>query len=212
MSIEPSHHLNIVASFEEAFFLMKERLPILALYGIITMIPPALFVWSPVFGGIITILTEGLLMLCLIEAVDKDTSLFEECTPAKLLTFWEKGTVMTVLLLPLFALSFLLLIIPGIIVLSLFLFSGIIATEEQNGAIDSLMASIRLGQHHRLSVFFFAFILFFSFAILFAFLESFPLIFPIVTGPFVAYATVATKVLYNCLLLEKKRDEPEILA
>jgi hypothetical protein len=126
---------------------------------------------------------------------------------AHLFSLFENGFILTLTLVPLFAISLLLFVIPAVIVMSLFIFSSSVVVVNNRFAIDALMESVKIGEKHRLALAFLSFFMLSSFALLFVFTESVPILFAIAGGLLLSYEMTVVVAVYNRLTQVGMSDE-----
>jgi len=201
-------HLNIVSLFEEGFISFTKSWKKSVPFGILALTPLALLMWSPLIGSITILLLQGPLFLIAVEVVHTD-KLPRLNSRAHLFSLFENGFILTLTVVPLFAISLLLFVIPAVIVMSLFIFSSSVVVMNNRFAIDALMESVKIGENHRLALAFLSFFMLSSFALLFVFTESVPILFAIVGGLLLSYEMTVVVAVYNRLTQVGMSDEDE---
>ncbi|MCK5808234.1 hypothetical protein KAH37_04525 [bacterium] len=207
MSTPSTKQINIVSLFEEGFVAFKQSWKKSVPFGILALLPLAILMWSPLIGSVAVLLFQGPLLLLAIEVSHTDKLPQFKEKVSSLFSLFENGFILTVILVPLFSISLLLVVIPAVIVISLFLFSGSLIMVDKRFAIDALMESVKLGEKHRLALVFLSFIMLSSFAILFVFTESIPIFFAIGGGFLLSYELAVVVAAYNRLLIVGTSDE-----
>ena len=208
MSSSLTKHLNIVSLFEEGFISFTKSWKKSVPFGILALTPLALLMWSPLIGSITVLLLQGPLFLLAVEVVHTD-KLPRLNSRAHLFSLFENGFILTLTVVPLFAISLLLFVIPAVIVMSLFIFSSSVVVMNNRFAIDALMESVKIGENHRLALAFLSFFMLSSFALLFVFTESVPILFAIVGGLLLSYEMTVVVAVYNRLTQVGMSDEDE---
>lgn len=207
MSSRSTPHLNIVSLFEEGFIAFKKSWYQSGFMGFIVMLPLALLMWSPLIGSVVILTLQGPLLLLFVEMVH--TKQFPRFwrSRQKCISLFENGFLLTVILFPLLAISLLLFVIPAVVIISLFIFSASLITMKDCFAIDALMASLKMGEKHRLALVFLSFVMLLSFVIIFIFTESIPILFAIVGGLLLSYEMTVVVAVYNRLTQLGNSDE-----
>ena len=124
-----------------------------------------------------------------------------------MISLFESGFLLIVILFPLLAISLLLFVIPAVVIISLFIFSASLITMKDYFAIDALMASLKMGEKHRVALAFLSFIMLSSFVIVFISTESIPILFAIVSGLLLSYEMTVVVAVYNRLTQLGNSDE-----
>ena len=209
MSSRSTPHLNIVSLFEEGFTAFKQSWYKIGPMGFVVMLPLALLMWSPLIGSVVILTLQGPLLLLFVEMVHtKQFPRFWQ-SRQKFISLFESGFLLTVILFPLLAISLLLFVVPAVVIISLFIFSGSLIVMKDFFAIDALMTSVKMGEKHRLSLVFLSFIMLSSFIIIFYFTESIPILFAIVGGLLLSYEMTVVVAVYNRLTQLGNSDAQE---
>ncbi len=148
--------LDFIRAFEQGWIQYKSGFTQFVPLGIGASAPAIFFYISIPYGIIITLLLQGFFFLLLAENIVANGTLGKgkvHYTKHLLWKYFKNGFVVTLFLLPLLAIGFLLLIIPSIILFSLFMFSFFIVVTKDKFAIDACMESLRQGFGYRLHLF-----------------------------------------------------------
>jgi len=173
-----SEKLDFVGAFDQAWVQYKANFMQLLPFGLAASIPPLFFLGSIPFGVAATILFEGFLLLLLAEKVVNVTNgIKSHFTAYSLLNHLKNGLLLSLFLFPLLVIGFVFLILPSVMLFSLFMFSFFIVVVKEKFAIDACMESLRLGFGYRLHFFLFALIFYSATMIIYIVTEGFPILF-----------------------------------
>lgn len=199
-----SERLDFAGAFEQAFIQYKANFAKLIGCGLLTAIPPLFFSFNITLAVALTLLFEGFFMVILANSIICLTKGFKNDSFAlsNLLNFFKNGFLISVLLFPLLTISFIVFVIPSVLLFSLFMFSFFIVTDKQKFAVDALMESLREGNGYRFPLFLFSLIFYSAMTLLVIFSQMFWPLF-IIFGTFLLpYLFTVIYELYD--QLEKK--------
>jgi hypothetical protein len=199
-----TERLDLVGAFEQGWIQYRANFLRIIPYGFLATVPSIFFLWSITSGVIAALLLQGVLFIMLANAVfcSVNGTKNDIYSVSHLWNMLKNGTVLSIFLLPLLAVSFVLLIVPSVIVFSLFVFSFFIVAAKEKFAVDALMDSLRTGFGYRLHLFLFS-LIFYSSVIISAIVSSYiPFIFILINGLTLPYFFAVIYELYE--QLEKK--------
>ena len=179
-----TERLDLVGAFEQGWIQYRANFLKIVPFGFLATVPSIFFLWSIAAGVISTILMQGIFFIILANSVFCSVNGIGSgnYSPSHIWTLFKNGLVLSVFLLPLLALSFVLLIVPSVIVFSLFMFSFFIVAAKEKFAVDALMDSLRTGFGYRLHLFLFS-LIFYCAVIISAIISNFiPFIFILING------------------------------
>lgn len=156
-----TERLDFVGAFEQGWIQYKANISRIIGWGILISIPPLFIHINITWGIILSLVFEGFFMILLANSVESASrGLKNEVLtyPRILLNYFKNGFLISIFLFPLITIGIIALIIPGILVFSVFMFSFFIVAAKQNFAIDALMDSLREGNGYRFPLFLFSLI------------------------------------------------------
>jgi hypothetical protein len=199
-----TERLDLVGAFEQGWIQYRANFLKIVPYGFLATVPSVFFLFSITAGVITTVLAQGILFILLANSVfcAVNGTRNNIYSAAHFFNLFKNGVVLSIFLLPLLAVSFVLLIVPSVIVFSLFMFSFFIVAAKDKFAVDALMDSLRFGFGYRLHLFLFS-LIFYSSVIISAIISNFiPLIFILINGLALPFFFAVIYELYE--QLEKK--------
>ena len=198
-----SEKLDFVGAFDQGWVQYKANFLQLIPFGIAASIPPLFFLGSISFGVAATIIFEGFLLLLLSEKVVNSTNgIKTRYTAYSLLNHLKNGILLALFLFPLLVIGFVILILPSVLLFSLFMFSFFMIVVKEKFAIDACMESLRLGFGYRLHLFLFSLIFYSVIMMIYIVSEGFPVLFIPLSGVVLPYFFVVMHEFFE--QLEKK--------
>lgn len=171
--------LDFAGAFEQGFIQYKANFFKFFLAGIPVSIPVYLFFVDITAGVVSTLLLQGFFFIVLADLISGSSSGAEVkfFNLKNAAVFFIRGFFISLFLLPFLAAGFVLLVIPGVFLFSVFMFSFFHASVEDLRAVDSCMESMKNGAGFRLPFFLFSLIFFSIMAVIFMVSEVFPPLF-----------------------------------
>lgn len=171
--------LDFAGAFEQGWIQYRANFFKLFFIGIPVSVPVYLFFVNITAGVVSTLVLQGSLLMLLADVIS-DTSGGKKVKFLNIRSaavFFVRGFFISLFLLPFLTAGFVLLVIPGVFLFSMFMFSFFYASINDLGAVDSCMESVRDGAGYRLPFFLFSLIFFSSMAVVFMISELFPPLF-----------------------------------
>jgi hypothetical protein len=199
-----TERLDLVGAFEQGWIQYRANFLKIVPYGFLATVPSIFFLWNIAAGVIAALLLQGVFFIMLANVVfcSVNGTKNDIYSVSHLWNMLKNGIVLSIFLLPLLAVSFVLLIVPSVIIFSLFIFSFFIVAAKEKFAVDALMDSLRTGFGYRLHLFLFS-LIFYSSVIISAIVSSYiPFIFILINGLTLPYFFAVINELYE--QLEKK--------
>lgn len=198
-----SEKLDFVGAFDQAWVQYRANFLKLIPYGLAVSIPPLFFLGSISFGVAATIIFEGFLVLLLCEkVVDTTNGVKSSHTVFSILKHFKNGVLLALFLFPLLVVGFVILILPSVLLFSLFMFSFFMIVVKEKFAIDACMESLRLGFGYRLHFFLFSLIFYSVTMMIYILSEGFPVLFIPLSGVVLPYFFIVIYEFFE--QLEKK--------
>ncbi len=195
--------LDFVGAFDQGWVQYRANFLQLLPFGLAASIPPLFFLGSISFGVGATILFEGFLLLLLSEKVmNVTTGIKTRYTVYSVFNHLKNGVLLSLFLFPLLVVGFVILILPSVLLFSLFMFSFFMIVVKEKFAIDACMESLRLGFGYRLHFFLFALIFYSVIMMIYIVSEGFPVLFIPLCGVALPYFFVVIFEFFE--QLEKK--------
>jgi len=199
-----TERLDLVGAFEQGWIQYKANFLKIVPYGFLATLPSVLFLFNVTAGVISTVILQGILCILLANSVicSVNGTRSDIYSAPHIWNLFKNGLVLSIFLLPLLAVSFVLLIVPSVIVFSLFMFSFFVVAAKDKFSVDALMDSLRAGFGYRLHLFLFS-LIFYCSVIISAIISNFvPFIFVLINGLTLPYFFAVIYELYE--QLEKK--------
>jgi len=196
--------LDLVGAFEQGWIQYKSGFYKVLPYGLISAMPSMFFSFNITIGVVLTILFQGFFLVLLANSVHSlATGTRDDIYSARyLLSLFKNGLILSIFLFPLLVISFIIFIVPSVIVFSLFMFSFFIVAKKEKFAVDALMESLRLGFGYGLHLFLFS-LVFYSSVIIGVILSNVvPMLHVFINGILLPYFFYVIFELYE--QLEKK--------
>ncbi|HRZ78374.1 MAG TPA: hypothetical protein P5044_00075 [bacterium] len=171
--------LDFAGAFEQGWIQYRSNFFKFFIAGVPVSVPAYLFFSDIAAGIFLTLALQGFFFMLLADVISGTSSgrglKFLNIKSA--CVFFVRGFFISLFLLPFLAAGFALLVIPGVFLFSVFMFSFFYASINGLGAVDSCLESMRCGAGYRLSLFLFSLIFFSSMAVAFMISELFPPLF-----------------------------------
>lgn len=198
-----SDKLDFVGAFDQGWVQYRANFLQLLPFGLAASIPPLFFLGSISFGVAATILFEGFMLLLLCEQVVNTTNgIKTNYTLYSILAHFKKGVLLALFLFPLLVVGFVVLILPSVLLFSLFMFAFFMIVVKEKFAIDACMESLRLGFGYRLHFFLFSLIFYSVIMMIYIVSEGFPILFIPLSGVALPYFFIVIYEFFE--QLEKK--------
>ncbi|MBO7128048.1 hypothetical protein J6W78_10980 [bacterium] len=160
-----TERLDFTGAFEQGWIQYKSNFTKLIGWGAAIAVPPVFFHFDIKAGIILTLIFEGFLMILLANSVVCTSRGLKNDTfsSAKLLlSCFKNGFLISIILFPLLVISFVAVIVPSIVLFSVFMFTFFITARKQTFAVDAMWDSLREGNGYRLPLFLFSLIFYAS--------------------------------------------------
>jgi hypothetical protein len=199
-----NERLDLVGAFEQGWIQYRSGFFKVLPYGLLSAAPSMFFSFSVSLGAVLTILFQGFFLVLLANSVQSlATGTRDDIhSVSYLVNLFKNGLILSVFLFPLLVVSFVLFIVPSVIVFSLFMFSFFIVAKKEKFAVDALMESLRLGFGYRLHLFLFSLVFYSSIIIGVILSNVVPMLHIVINGVLVPYFFYVIFELYE--QLEKK--------
>lgn len=166
--MQKTERLDFIGAFEKGWIQYKSNFTKLIGWGAAIAVPPVFFHFSITAGVILTLISEGFLMillansvLCASKGLKNDTF----SSPKLLLNCFRNGFLVSILLFPMLTIGAAALVVPSIAVFSIFMFTFFITVQNRCFAVDAMMESLRKGNGYRFPLFLFSLIFYASAAL-----------------------------------------------
>jgi len=158
-----STSFDFIGAFEQAWIQYKSNFFKLLPFGILASLPPTIIFYSLELGLPLTFFFEGVVLMFLSDVISHSSnsrdSLLSGRLKKQLPFYFKNGVIISIILTPLLLLSSILLF-PGVLFLSFFIFTFAEIVNRRKFSIDAMMESLRLGYGYRLHLFLLSLILF----------------------------------------------------